>query len=522
MKYILGFFVLMFCLKGNSQFSALSYKQKYYDEMKKNTTYFVLIGDPEYDSSLVRSMRRIWTLTPYETLYVPDWKKYKLKKGYNYVLDININVIRIGSITGDKTYHNFGILVGDDSKLGSFDYQSMIAYSPIDHYGEENNHLDMAYRFPLLVFNLQNSIELVVNKEIKGNSASMVKQMRDIYCANSGILKKKTLLISQDRPKLLSKEEFDKVYDYKFEYCSKEKIKKAIDERDSNYAILIPQITVNKSIFVYDAATYNPLYLEIQMMGLKINDGDIKDLNSSIKKSPSNRIVNSFYTLPISTENKKEAVGTEKIIKDSLLSPAPVESPKPKEDQKTIIERIKEEVKAKESLKPETKETKPEVAAKTEELTRPKDSTKASAKNSKIKGGKQKEVAKAIDTTPPKTLTDNIPVPNPQYSDVNAAVKAEIDARNAAIDAANRKASDLDAKIKYYKDLRVRYEEEEKIRQEKEKIANEEKAKRDLQAFDNRHLKEEDAPQFDKYRNGAQNPKVKKPTAEEDYNKLFK
>jgi hypothetical protein len=104
----------------------------------------------------------------------------------------------------------------------------------------------------------------------------------------------------------------------------------------------------------------------------------------------------------------------------------------------------------------------------------------------------------------------------------NAALKSEIDARNAAIDAANRKNRMKDKDVDYYNALRLKFEAEEKLKAEKEAKEAEEAAKKEAEAYNNRHLKPAEAPQFDKYRNGAKNEEAKKTTAEEDYNKLFK
>jgi len=76
--------------------------------------------------------------------------------------------------------------------------------------------------------------------------------------------------------------------------------------------------------------------------------------------------------------------------------------------------------------------------------------------------------------------------------------------------------------VEYYKGLREKFAEEEKIRLEKEAKENAEKAKKEEDARQARHLNPEQAPQFDKYRNGAKNEPVVKKTPEEEYNSLFK
>lgn len=116
----------------------------------------------------------------------------------------------------------------------------------------------------------------------------------------------------------------------------------------------------------------------------------------------------------------------------------------------------------------------------------------------------------------------NIIIPNPEYKNVNAPVKKEIDMNNQRVDARNAKNMQLLGQLEYYQGLRKKWEENEKIRIEREEKEAAEKAKREADAYENRHLKAEDSPQFDKYRNGAKNPEVKKPDASEEYKRLFK
>lgn len=76
--------------------------------------------------------------------------------------------------------------------------------------------------------------------------------------------------------------------------------------------------------------------------------------------------------------------------------------------------------------------------------------------------------------------------------------------------------------VEYYNDLRKKFEEEEKIRKEKEALLTAEKAKKDEEVKQGRRLTEDQAPQFDRFRQGEKNPVVTKTSAEEDYKSLFK
>jgi hypothetical protein len=105
----------------------------------------------------------------------------------------------------------------------------------------------------------------------------------------------------------------------------------------------------------------------------------------------------------------------------------------------------------------------------------------------------------------------------------NTAIeKAEVSNLNARIDARNRQSESLSKDIEFYNKLREQYEAEEKARTEKAEKDALEKAKKDEEAYQARHLKTEEAAQFEKFRNGAKNAEERKTSLEEDYNKLFK
>ena len=113
-------------------------------------------------------------------------------------------------------------------------------------------------------------------------------------------------------------------------------------------------------------------------------------------------------------------------------------------------------------------------------------------------------------------------IPNPQYSDVNAAYKAELDRKNAEFEAANAKAAAIADRVAYYKKLREKFDEEAREKRIKDSLSAIESARKAAQAFDARHLKPDQAPQFEKHRNGYVDVPEKKKTAEEEYNELFK
>lgn len=110
---------------------------------------------------------------------------------------------------------------------------------------------------------------------------------------------------------------------------------------------------------------------------------------------------------------------------------------------------------------------------------------------------------------------------SPSISNSSAIANGQSNSNSPAVARVLKYKAD-EKSVEYYNQLREKFEVEEKIRLEKEaadKIIN---AKKEEEARQARHLTDEQAPQFDKYRNGETNPVEKKTTVEEDYNKLFK
>ncbi len=175
-------------------------------------------------------------------------------------------------------------------------------------------------------------------------------------------------------------------------------------------------------------------------------------------------------------------------------------------------EAIKTEITKTESAKEEVKETvkKQENAINksietsflpSTETTKPKSNTAVSTND---------EISFSSSSKPAATVSNSSAIANGQANTNSPAVARVLKYK------ADEKS------VEYYNQLREKFEAEEKIRLEKEaadKIIN---AKKEEDARQARHLTDEQAPQFDKYRNGATNPVEKKTTVEEDYNKLFK
>ena len=176
--------------------------------------------------------------------------------------------------------------------------------------------------------------------------------------------------------------------------------------------------------------------------------------------------------------------------------------------------------------------------AKTQETAKPKAQDNVSASETKtIKSAEKATTTGVVDTkttmnsqkdspvstTEKKVETSNTGnVKSSGISNTSAIANGQAASSASAPVARELKYKASEASVDYFKQLREKFEAEEKIRKDKEAKEAAEKAQREEAAKDARHLKEDQAPQFDKYRNGAKNEPVVKTTPEEDYKKLFK
>lgn len=225
----------------------------------------------------------------------------------------------------------------------------------------------------------------------------------------------------------------------------------------------------------------------------------------------------SLFTINLSAQTRRSSTTTR--VKSTVTESNNANSTKETSNSGFINEKsnnkkeaIKTEITKTESAKEEAKETvkKQENAINksietsflpTTETTKPKSNTAVSTND---------EISNSTSTKPASSISNSSAIANGQ-SNTNSPAIARV-----------LKYKADEKSVEYYNQLREKFEAEEKIRLEKEaadKIIN---AKKEEEARQARHLTDEQAPQFDKYRNGETNPVEKKTTVEEDYNKLFK
>lgn len=200
--------------------------------------------------------------------------------------------------------------------------------------------------------------------------------------------------------------------------------------------------------------------------------------------------------------------GDTKIVKSA---PTPTPAPVPTEENVAVTAPTKSAptpVQSKESTPIATK--KAEDIKKVEIATAPKTVTSDDDDGVSFQSGRSNNDAAHKATFTPNSVNNSSAIANGQSN--NTAV--------ASARALKYKADDKS--VEYYNQLREKFNQEEKIRKEKEAQDAIVKAKKDEETKQARHLSPDQAPQFDKYRNGATNAVEVKKSAEEEYNSIFK
>lgn len=274
-----------------AQVSASAYDKDDMQNFFKTKTLFVLSADKKLNEQAILGLRQYWKHTPWDTVSEANMGKYINNKAYSFMMVIQITVItqqkdQYGKVLRTTTdyYHYFGVINGGKKAIEHFVYTDMVAYCPINFKMDENPMSLCGYRAQSMVYNLHEAITMVKEKQIEGNSYRMVKNMQDVYNEAAPAIKNKILLVNKDHLKDITEAEFKDNYPFKVEFVSKEEFDKAYVSKDKRYALFQPTVTMQKSIFVFDAETYKCLYFGTDNLRLKIKEGDVKDMAKAIGK----------------------------------------------------------------------------------------------------------------------------------------------------------------------------------------------------------------------------------------------
>lgn len=278
MKKNIFYLFLLLSNLGFSQLSSVDFKSEAFSQFKASKTYIVLSGDAKYDSEITLAANDTWKATPFQTIKASELPTKITDKSASFIL-----LVTIDGSKPQQNYHYLAVINGGKKSLSKYDYDDLIAYCPINFFLNENKLTDCSYRVRNMLESMVQAIDVVQQSDAKGNSLKIAKKLQEIYLSKAPKIKERTLLVCQESVgKKLTNADFAGLYPYKFEFCSKEKIEKAIKDKSKEYYYLQPAITLNKSIFVFDPSNGEVVYFEYAIMGLAFNKNDLKDLVEKI------------------------------------------------------------------------------------------------------------------------------------------------------------------------------------------------------------------------------------------------
>lgn len=272
--------LLFICFNARAQFSAVGSESKIFKAFEAcSSIEVVLSGDKTFDDAIKSAIELNWNLKPAQYINKATFNKSLSDESKAFML--------LCTILNDKgqEYHFLTILMGGGKRLSDYSYNDMVAYCPLNGLANESPLTKCAFRLPVLIHQLQSTINLVKTNDLGKNGFSIGVNLSKLYREKAKEIEKKTLLINTDACDVkFTEEEIKKVYQFPIEFCNNEKVAEVIKKKDAKYAILQPAITLNKFTMVFDAATYECLYSSTALMGMKLKSGDIKDISEAINK----------------------------------------------------------------------------------------------------------------------------------------------------------------------------------------------------------------------------------------------
>jgi len=288
MKFLLlliGF--VIFSNNSFSQFTTLVKGVSNYTRFNHSETYFVLSEREELANSMKQAVNEFWKITPIHFVTEEEFKTISKDRDKSFVY------IHKVKRKGIKQEIKVLALVngGDDGKttyLGK-----LLAFISLDNNGYESNELDLMYRLPNLIHQLQDVVTIVKEENITGNSEVAVRnKLIKHYNKRIAPLKNKILLVDKRylSQKISSEEEIVRNYKYEVLFVDRETIKQAVINKDSKFAYLVSSLNLYKINTVTDCETGNIIYASFseedkftEEFDRTFSYEDIKNLSGHVK-----------------------------------------------------------------------------------------------------------------------------------------------------------------------------------------------------------------------------------------------
>ena len=201
-----------------------------YKSFKDGTTYFITYKDAKYNKVVGDILSKYWTVNKFEMINSNQIEKLKGESSF-FVDKVDYSFSRTGGTTGAL---NMAYQV---PKLAMFkDYKKTTPKGVLALVELENSTpLDMLFAIQFL----QSQINLVFKLNTKSD-LSIKDVLDEINDVNKKTIqsKKLYLIASSLKSGINTDEEFKKIYNYKFEFTTQQKIDKAIEVQDDDVVYL--------------------------------------------------------------------------------------------------------------------------------------------------------------------------------------------------------------------------------------------------------------------------------------------
>lgn len=240
-------------------------------------TLVLLTGDENFDANIKLGMTEYWKLTEYEFADANRIREVAFSKEYSVIQPYQITR---SDQYGTQTYYYYGIVIPADEGVGML--ENVVANVMLDGFGREADLIGASFRAKHMIKFMQDFVQMKVDGKIDCSCGANMSFMKKHFNSSNANIKNKTLLVDEYYLSMVNKEDFVKNYPGKVEFVTTESIQEAINEKDDQYAYLLPVFTRNKHIYVVDAATGNIYYELFATSGLKLSGRDVKALYTTV------------------------------------------------------------------------------------------------------------------------------------------------------------------------------------------------------------------------------------------------
>lgn len=286
-KHVLtNFLFLFFFLLTNAQFVNVLNGKSSLHSFYSTTTCVVLTEDEEVNDALKKAFSDIWTITPVKFINQQEFAPYIGNT------DLSFIHIKPYKVKGEKKEIGAMALLKGGFNDTEFYLKSTLTFIAYDNWGVDKTMNHLAYKIPLMVGQLQYTIETVYHNDIRGKDFLQVTNNVEDFCnQNANSLVNKTLLIpaAYQMTKIIDIEYFKAAYPYDIKLADNDFIQQAIENKQSNCAVLQSSYNINKYNAIIDCDTYETLFCEFEFYDPALQNSldkfDSDDLAAIIKAS---------------------------------------------------------------------------------------------------------------------------------------------------------------------------------------------------------------------------------------------